>query len=215
MRGKSRLTVVSLIATKGGAGKTTLTTALAVLAARESKKVAMLGIDPQDSLHSWWSRRRNKGNPTLLEVEAVPEAIQLLRDGWEWLFIDGPPAKMEYIEPVIALSDFVVIPVLPSYHDVEQVALVTDFCTEHKKPAAIVLNQAPPTWATTKQARAFLGKTYPNVPLLGEGINTRQAWRQAVNTGQTGPEVEADGKAGEELEKVWGDLKKAIRQKVR
>jgi cellulose biosynthesis protein BcsQ len=42
-----------------------------------------------------------------------------MSEGWEWVFIDTPPAKLELIEPGIAVADFVLIPTRPSALDIE------------------------------------------------------------------------------------------------
>jgi chromosome partitioning protein len=73
-----RLRVITLASTKGGTGKTTLSSALAVRAAEESKRVALLDLDPQESLASWWTRRGRTKNPKLFEADATTEAIELL-----------------------------------------------------------------------------------------------------------------------------------------
>ena len=54
---KRRTNVIVLCATKGGVGKTTLASALAVRAAEESKRVALIDLDSQPSLSGWWDRR--------------------------------------------------------------------------------------------------------------------------------------------------------------
>src|SRR5262249_9389425 len=107
----ARLRVVTLASTKGGVGKTTLASALAVRAAEDSRRVALLERDPQESLASWWIRRGKVKNPKLFEVDATAEAIELLvSEGWEWIFIDTGPARIELIEPGIAVADLVLIP---------------------------------------------------------------------------------------------------------
>jgi chromosome partitioning protein len=45
-----RTYVVTLAGTKGGTGKTTLASALSVRAAEDSPKVALIDLDPQESL---------------------------------------------------------------------------------------------------------------------------------------------------------------------
>ena len=100
--------VVTLASTKGGVGKTTICSALAVRAAEESRRVALLDLDPQESLASWWTRRGKTKNPKLFEIDATTEAIELLlSEGWEWVFIDTGPARLELIEPGIAVADLV------------------------------------------------------------------------------------------------------------
>ena len=137
--------VITLASTKGGTGKTTISSALAVRAAEESKRVALLDLDPQESLASWWTRRGRTKNPKLFEVDATTEAVELLiSEGWEWVFVDTAPAKIELIEPGIAVADFVLIPVRPSAFDIEQAAICVELCESHGKPHAFVLNHAQP-----------------------------------------------------------------------
>ena len=88
--------------TPGGVGKTTICSALAVRGAEESRRVALLDLDPQESLASWWTRRGKTKNPKLFEVDAAVEAIELLiSESWDWVFIDTGPARIDLIE-----SDF-------------------------------------------------------------------------------------------------------------
>lgn len=58
---------IAAVNSKGGVGKTTLTSALAVRAAEDSPRVAMVDMDPQKSLVEWWKRRGKSDNPTIFE----------------------------------------------------------------------------------------------------------------------------------------------------
>ena len=214
MSGK-RLKVISLIAMKGGAGKTTLATAFAVRASRESKRVALMDCDPQGSLGSWWNRREDQRNPKFIPTHATSEAIEhLLSEGWEWAFLDGPPARLDFVEPVIASSDIVVVPIKPSYFDVEQANLPLELCHLHGKPCVFVLNQAPAQWKITRETHEFLRAEYPSAFILDPRISTREAFARAVTIGKTGPEVDGTH-AGGEIDAVWEAIKAVARQKVR
>ena len=48
---------IAVVNSKGGTGKTTLAAALAVRAAKEGKRVAMVDLDPQHSLAEWFNMR--------------------------------------------------------------------------------------------------------------------------------------------------------------
>jgi chromosome partitioning protein len=201
--------VVTLAATKGGVGKTTLTTGLAVRAAEESQRVALLDLDPQESTSSWYDRRNPSGksaNPKLFEVDATTEAIELfVSEGWEWVFIDTPPARIELIEPGIVVADFVLIPCRPSALDIEQIDIAVELCEQHSKPFAFVLNHAPASWKLTKTSTAYLQKTGRTV--LPPPLTFRNAYMAAMTIGKSGPEVEADGKAREEIDELWAGVK--------
>jgi chromosome partitioning protein len=193
--------VITLAASKGGVGKTTLATALSVRAAQESKRVALLDLDPQESMSAWWDRRKSE-NPKLFEVDATTEAIELLvSEGWEWVFVDTPPARIELIEPGIVVADLVLIPCRPSALDIEQIDITVELCETHDKPFAFVLNHAPASWKITKTSTAFLGKSGRTV--LEPPLTFRQAYMAAMTVGKSGPEVEGDGKARQEIDELW------------
>ena len=50
--------LIAFASTKGGVGKTTLTAAMAVAAARKGHKVAIYDFDPIHGLARWFDRRR-------------------------------------------------------------------------------------------------------------------------------------------------------------
>jgi chromosome partitioning protein len=183
-----------------------------VRAAEESKRVALLDLDPQESLASWWTRRGRTKNPKLFEVDATTEAVELLiSEGWEWVFVDTAPAKIELIEPGIAVADFVLIPVRPSAFDIEQAAICVELCESHAKAHAFVLNHAQPG-KLTKSSMDFLrqnGSTVIETP-----ITMRQAYMAAATVGKSGPEVEKGGVARKEIDALWAAVMKLLAEKV-
>jgi chromosome partitioning protein len=198
----TRLRVITLANTKGGVGKTTLSSALAVRAAEESKRVALLDLDPQESLASWWTRRGRTKNPKLFEMDAAAEAIELLMsEGWQWVFIDTGPARIDLIEPGIAVADLVLIPTRPSALDIEQAAICVELCETHGKPHAFVFNHAPAGTKLTKSSIQFLRQNGSTV--LDTAITFRQAYMAATTVGKSGPEVEKGGAARKEIDAVW------------
>jgi chromosome partitioning protein len=204
-KSSSRLRVITLANTKGGVGKTTLSSALAVRAAEESKRVALLDLDPQESLASWWTRRGRTKNPKLFEVDAAAEAIELLvSEGWQWVFIDTGPARIELIEPGIAVADLVLIPTRPSALDIEQAAICVELCETHRKAHAFVLNHTPPGTKLTKSSIHFLRKNGSTV--LDTAITFRQAYMAATTVGKSGPEVEKGDVARREIDALWASV---------
>jgi chromosome partitioning protein len=211
VRPKKTMKVITLAASKGGVGKTTLATALAVRAAQD-QFAALLDLDPQESTSAWWERRKAGSaklaeNPKLFEVDAATEAIELLmaEGRWDWVFVDTPPAGLELIEPGIVVADFVLIPSRPSALDIEQIDIAVELCEMHGKPFAFVLNHAPASWKLTKTSTAFLRKGDRTV--LEPPLTFRQAYMAAMTVGKSGPEVEADGKARDEIDALWRGLR--------
>jgi chromosome partitioning protein len=211
-----RLRVVTLANPKGGVGKTTIASALAVRAAEESKRVALFDLDPQESLASWWIRRGKTKNPKLFEVDAAVEAIEMLiSEGWEWVFVDTGPARIDLIEAGIAVADLVLIPTRPSAFDIEQTAVCVELCENHGKAHAFVLNHAPSGAKVSKLTRSsikFLQKNGSTV--IDAPLTYQEAYMAAATVGKSAPEVERGDDAHKEIEALWAVVKKLLVGKV-
>lgn len=203
---RTRTHIVTLAATKGGVGKSTLTAALAVRASEESRKVAILDGDTgQNSLSRWWQLRGSPKSPNLVKVDCTPEGVGLVAaQGYEWLFIDTPPRGVDEIGQAVSVADFVLIPTRASALDVEAVDQVVEMCNLHHSTFAFVLNAAQPTWVITREARAFLSD-YGKV--LDPMVAYRKAHIAAATLGKTGAEYDKDGKCRDEIEALWRAVK--------
>ena len=89
--------VITIAQQKGGAGKTTLAIHLALAWAAAGKSVAIVDIDPQASLSSWFKLRQQLGHGmTAVEAQAVSgwrvagEVERQARDH-DIVLVDSPP----------------------------------------------------------------------------------------------------------------------------
>ena len=112
--------IISLITQKGGCGKTTLTTCLAVIAGSAKRKVIILDADPQGTASQWWESRDENETPYLVEVsgDKLPEAVNTAKGkGFDVIIIDAP-ARAEPVNAAAArLADFCLIPCQPTLPD--------------------------------------------------------------------------------------------------
>lgn len=208
----ARLRVVCLAATKGGVGKTTIATALAVRAAQESKRVALIDVDPQGSATDWCQIRGGE-NPRLIEMDCSPEGLGLLiSEGWDWVFIDTPPALVDQISEAVSMSDLVLIPVRPSPVDLLAISQVVELCEEHERPFSFVLNAVEPTWKLTKTTAEALSEFGP---VMDAALAYRRAYISAMTNGKSGPEVERGSGCSDEIEALWTAVKKAANKATR
>ncbi|OYW53033.1 MAG: hypothetical protein B7Y80_18930 [Hyphomicrobium sp. 32-62-53] len=209
--------VISIANTKGGVGKTTLASALAVRAARESKRVAMVDLDPQGSLADWWKRRGGTDNPRIFRgADTASDAIEALTlDGWDWVFIDTPPAFVATIEDAIQSADLALIPFKASALDLiaseDAVVMARETGVQH----LCVINDAEPRWKTTRAARDYL--LAAAVPVANTVISHRQAYLAAMTSGRTGPEIDKSKErhAEAEISALWNEIKAALRKSKR
>jgi chromosome partitioning protein len=185
-----------------------------VRAAEDSPKVALIDLDPQESLSSWWTRRGKTKNPKLFEVDATTEAIELLiSQSWQWVFIDTGPAKIELIEPGIAVADLVLIPTRPSAFDIEQAALAVELCESHGKPHAFVFNHAPAgSSKLLKSSIDFI--RHGGGAVLDAHLSFRSAYMAALTVGKAGPEVDKSPVARKEIDALWAEVLATLNEKV-
>ena len=213
---------ISLASAKGGSSKTTLTANLAVRAAEEGAKVALIDADPQPSLTIWHDKRKRQqdaSNPGLVRREGTPiEKVEMLkRAGAEWIFLDLPPGDFDLIEPGIIAADFIIVPVRPSPLDLEAFDPVVELCEAHEKPFCFVLTQYDEGWNLSQTAFNFLEKKQSG-HVLKQPFSYRQAYVGAMIGGRTGPEFLGDtrqaAKARTEVTELWDQVKKRVIEAV-
>lgn len=199
---------ITMAATKGGVGKTTLSTALAVRAAERGHTVALIDRDPQESLGGWFDRRGNTKGLKLFEVDSTAEAVGLIQaEGFDWLIIDTPPALLSLIEDAVAQSDLVIIPTRASALDLLAVDPVIDLCREHGKPYAFLINSADPRHKITKTAAQYLSA---HGRVLSTIVAQRMAYVAAMTNGKGPTEVDKTDAIASELDALWDEAEKII-----
>lgn len=205
------LNIVCLAATKGGVGKTTLATALAVRAARDGHSVLLVDADEQLSMTRWTELRKDRASPTLAQVDATPEGIRLLASsGAAWVFIDTPPAILDIIEGAISASDVVLIPARASAVDVLAMDDVAYLCERQRKQFAFVMNAVVPQWGRlTDSAAEYLANIGP---VFKTRIGMRKPFVAAMTLGKSGPEIDKAGPASKEIDALWTELQAFVKK---
>jgi chromosome partitioning protein len=198
---------IAAVATKGGSGKTTLTTCLAVAAARGRGTVGLIDADPQRSLSEWCESRGSTNNPMLYTADAITEAMYDARAGGvDWLFIDTGPGLLKAIVPMVEAATFLIVPLVASSVDLQAIPPTLDVVRESGKPYLIVLNDCMSAKMDESAAELLSELGHP---VAKQRIKARVAYRSAMSTGHTGPE--RDDKCAEEISALWDEVKSAVR----
>ena len=206
---------LSLIAQKGGTGKTTLSIHLAVQASLAGLKVLLVDIDPQASATAWW-RRRAADQPALIQSqgEALPEVLESAsQQDYDLVVIDTAPHSSHASTRCAQLSDQVLIPTRPAILDLDAIGASTELVTDLGVKARIVLNGCPPPTRygepqIVAEARQALG-VY-GVPVCDVAISQRAAFSHALIDGRAVTEFERKSKAALELDRLWNLLKEEL-----
>lgn len=203
--------VIGVLNTKGGVGKTTLASCLAVRASQDGL-AAVCDLDPQGSYSDWYKRRGSPDNPALLTgAEYASDAIDGLRNAsaYDFVILDGPPGALSVTEDAIKASDLVVIPMRASGLDLGASQDCIQLCIDNGTPMLVVINaKGQHDGKLVEQTQAVLAKW--RVPIAATVISHRVPYINAVTTGKTGPEK--DRRATEEVDELWREILSALRK---
>ena len=194
---------VALVSQKGGVGKTTLATALAVEAMNRGSSTLLLDLDPQASASFWMDNREDKQ----LAVTATPASrlkhvLSAARDaGAQHVFVDTPPFAKDIAFEAANVADMVLIPTKPAVLDIIAMAKTVELIRSLGKTAAVVLTFCPFAGREIGEAEAAIKDL--GVPLAPIRIGSRIAYSRAQQHGLTAQELEPDGKAAHEIQRLY------------
>jgi chromosome partitioning protein len=156
---------------KGGCGKSTLATNIAVFFAREGREVCIADYDPQRSSLDWLAQRP-ADLPAITGVAAYEEGLRNVARGTEVLVIDAP-ARVHGTElnELVRRAETIIVPVLPSSIDMKACAHFMDELLEIGKVSrkqarlAVVANRVREYTLIFEELDQYL--TRLKVPYLG------------------------------------------------
>ena len=137
--------ILAVISQKGGVGKTTIATALAVAAELGGKSVALFDLDPQASACFWADRRKTAGGhdtPVVRDVNynRLPHVIEAMRGaGCDLVILDCPPVHRDIADEAIRAADMVLIPTRAEALDIRAMTQTVRLVQQLGKRPSVVL----------------------------------------------------------------------------
>lgn len=166
---------ILLINTKGGCGKTTLSTNLCAYFTSHGIKTALHDYDPQGSSIQWNELRKDRSDlPEVRQVvnastkpkNGMTRSFQMRTDNDTQIIIMDTPAAIEIqkLQDFVREADSIIVPVMPSALDIHAVArfiqalLIQGQARAQKKRIAIVANRVRSNTLIYRSLTRFLDK---------------------------------------------------------
>ncbi|MGH6916402.1 MAG: ParA family partition ATPase [Geminicoccaceae bacterium] len=198
------MAVISITQQKGGAGKTTLAVQLGVAWLVSGRRVAMLDVDPQASLSTWFNlRRRRLGDDAGglvvhgLSGWRLGSELRRLRDAFDHILVDSPPHAEIELKTAIREADLALLPCQPSALDVWATKPTLEYAKSERTAALLVLNRVPPRGRAAAMIRADIEAA--GWPLAATSLGNRQAFAASIGEGRGVAETAPASPAGHEI----------------
>jgi chromosome partitioning protein len=207
-------TIITVATMKGGSGKSTVASCLAVHWHLRGRHPTLLDADPQRSIMRLISRERALGGVAVMEDatdEAASTARRLAANG-SLVIIDTPGFRSRTTLDCLAVADFVLVPVKPSPLDVDRMldtlGSLTTRAGGQRSLARCVLTQTTRDSVIARHVREEL--TAAGVPVLKNEMVNRVAYPEAMLWGATPSLISWKGPAAREVAAIADEVELAL-----
>ena len=210
-----RSRIVAIANSKGGVGKSTLATNLAVEGALAGLAVLLVDTDPQSSA-AVFAASRDEARPAFRVIQMnqpiLHRELPELSAPYDLVLIDTGARENKTFRSSIASSQLVLVPVTPSAYDIwaseEVFTVIDELGATLDLTTRVVLNQVIPRTRVAREALEALEEMVDEhgVALLETRIHSRVAWKMASSQGLSVTEYEPRGAAAAELRALWAEL---------
>jgi chromosome partitioning protein len=204
------VTIITVATMKGGSGKSTVASCLAVYWHLRGRHPTLIDADPQRSIMRLAARERALGGVAVVE-DATEDAAKTARrlagsDGL--VIIDTPGFRSRTTMDCLAAADFLLIPVKPSPFDVDRmldtVSILTDRADGRQPPFRCLLTQTIRDSVIAKHIRSEL--TDAGLPVLHNEMGNRVAYPEATLWGATPSLISWKGPAAREIAAIADEV---------
>ena len=210
--------VISITQQKGGAGKTTLAIQLATTWAEMGKSVALVDLDPQASLSTWFEARRRWQRQRELDVTVercevnLVSVLENLKRRHDLVLLDSPSKADADTRIAVRLADLVLIPCQPQALDLWATKSILELARTARRQAFLVFNRVP---ARSRLADRLKRQTQSERwPVANQCLGNRQAFATSIEMGHGVVEIEKSCRASLEILSLAKEIGKFLKKNV-
>ncbi len=218
--------VIAVANQKGGAGKSTLATNLAVMFASDGKKVLLIDADTQQNTTLRWhaDRAQYEDNVVALDVcgltaRNLMPSTQSFRKQYDFIIIDGGARITAEAHAAVGAADFLIIPVKAVKADVDSTAVFLEVVAQNMEVrddlvAGILINEVNERTSLAKTMIEELKVFADSFGIFEQRIGSYQAFRDAISSGLGVIELgdRSSEKAANQMKAFFKELKGEMRK---
>jgi chromosome partitioning protein len=202
--------IICVAQQKGGAGKTTLVSNLAIAFLAKGKRVALLDTDPQGSLGKWLDIREEtlgvNANLRFATATAygISRAIREVGGEADVVLVDTPPKADSDVRWVMRESNLVLVPVSVSQADVWATHDLLELADRAGKPTHIVMNRTRTGTRVGEQVAKSVAEL--EAKQLQASLANRVIYAEALGSGLGVIEMKRTGSASDEVRALSNEV---------
>jgi chromosome partitioning protein len=202
--------IIAVATMKGGSGKSTVASCLAVHWHLGGRHATIIDADPQRSIARLATRERALGGVAVVEdaTEHAWKTARHLAAGGGPVIIDTPGFRSETTLACLAMSDFILVPVKPSPFDVDRMLdtlnILINGVSGRRPSFRCLLTQTTRDSVIAKHIRSELQEA--GFPLLASEMTNRVGYAEAALWGATPSLIDNAGPAAREIAAVATEI---------
>jgi chromosome partitioning protein len=197
---------------KGGCGKSTLATCLAVAAQDAGECVAIFDLDPKSCTTRWGAIRMDPHLPVRSVAPArLSSALRAAAKRNVTLsIIDTPALESPAALAALKAADFTIVPTRPSALDVRVAVMTGRRMNLLREKFVYLLNQCPTSGRHSRRLQASIAALEATGPLFVSQLGMSQRFVEAAAKGKGVTEIAPKGIAARNMYSLWAEIKAAI-----
>jgi chromosome partitioning protein len=203
-------TIITVATMKGGSGKSTVSSCLAVYWHLRGRQPTLVDADPQRSIVRLAARQRGLGGVSIVEdpTEEVATDARRRSDEGGLVIVDTPGFRSRTTLQCVAVADFLLVPVKASPFDVDRMldtlSILTGNADGRRPIVRCVLTQTTRESVIARHIRSELSSA--GLPVLNSEMANRVAYPEAMLWGATPSLMSSKGPAALEIAAIADEV---------